>query len=58
MSSHPVHVVRRLKAIRWSLQQPVRRARERDEAAMAHWRQETWSALKGGRRPRANASSV
>ena len=55
---HPVHVGRLLKAIRWSPQKPVRRARQRDEAAIAHWRQETWPALKGGRRPRAKASSL
>ena len=57
VSYHPVHVGRLLKAIRWSPQQPMRRARQRDEAAIARWRQETWPALKGGRRPRANASS-
>ena len=58
VSYHPVHVGRLLKAIRWSPQKPVRRARQRDEAAIAHWRQETWPALKGGRRPRAKASSL
>ena len=58
ISYHPVHVGRLLKAIRWSPHKPVRRARQRDEAAIAHWRQETWPALKGGRRPRAKASSL
>jgi transposase len=58
ISYHPVHVGRLLKAIRWSPQKPVRRARQRDEAAIAHWRQEIWPALKGGRRPRAKASSL
>jgi transposase len=58
VSYHPVHVGRLLKAIRWSPQKPVRRARQRDEAAIARWRQETWPALKGGRRPRAKASSL
>ena len=56
-SSPPVPVGRLLKASRWSPQQPVRRARQRDEAALAPWRQETWPALNGGRRPRAKASS-
>ncbi len=58
ISSHPVHVGRRLKAIRWRPHKLGRRARQRDEAAMAHWRQEPWPALKGGRRPRAKASSL
>jgi transposase len=58
VSYHPVHVGRLLKAIRWSPQKPARRARQRDEAAIARWRQETWPTLKGGRRPRAKASSL
>lgn len=44
VSSHPVHVGRLLKAPRWSPQQPARRARQRDEAAMAHWREQPWPA--------------
>jgi len=56
LTYHPSHVGRLLKARRWSLQQPARRARQRDEAAMARWRQEPWPALKRGRRPRAKAS--
>jgi transposase len=48
---HPAHVSRRLKAIQWSLQKPARRARQRDEAAIARWHQETWPAIhKGPRR--------
>jgi transposase len=48
---HPVHVGRLLKALRWSPQKPARRARQRDEVAIARWRQQTWPALKKGRRP-------
>ena len=48
---HPVHVGRLLKALRWSPQKPARRARQRDEGAIARWRQKTWPALKKGRRP-------
>jgi transposase len=48
--SQPAHVSRLLKAIRWSLQRPERRARQRDEAAMAHWHQETWPAIQKGPR--------
>lgn len=51
VSSHPVHGGRVLKAIGWSPQKPARRARQRDEAAMARWREETWPALKRGPRP-------
>jgi transposase len=46
ISYHPVHVGRLLKAIQWSPQKPARRARQRDEAAIAHWREQTWPALK------------
>jgi transposase len=54
---HPTHVGRLLKAIHWSPQKPMRRARQRDEAAIAHWRDETWPALKRGRKPRRRRSS-
>ena len=57
VSYHPVHVGRLLKAIRWSPQKPARRARQRDEAAIAHWREQTWPALKRGRRSSSRASS-
>jgi transposase len=57
VSYHPVHVGRLLKAIRWSPQKPARRARQRDEAAIAHWREQTWPAIKRGRRSSNKASS-
>ena len=57
VSFHPVHVGRLLKAIRWSPQKPTRGARQRDDVAIAHWREDTWPALKGGRRPRGRVSS-
>jgi hypothetical protein len=37
----------------WSPQVPARRAAERDEAAIAAWRQETWPVIKG--RPSSRA---
>jgi transposase len=58
VSYHPVHVGRLLKAIRWSPQKPARRARQRDEAAIAHWRETTWPALKKGRKPSSKRSSL
>ena len=39
-----------LHRIGWSVQVPARRAAERDEAAIAAWRQETWPVIKGRRR--------
>ena len=54
---HPRHVGRLCKAIRWSPQKPMRRARQRDEAAITRWRDETWPALKRGRKPRSKPSS-
>lgn len=49
---HPAHVSRILQAVRWTVQKPVRRARQRDEAAITAWRAERMPALqaKPGRR--------
>ena len=57
VSYHPRHVGRLCKAMRWSPQKPARRARQRDEAAIAQWREETWPAIKKGRRPKGKPSS-
>jgi transposase len=57
VSYHPVHVGRLLKTLRWSPQKPARRARQRNEAAIARWREETWPALKRGHKPRGKRSS-
>jgi transposase len=35
----------------WSWQEPVRRAIERDDAAVELWRKETWPRVKAPRRP-------
>jgi transposase len=53
MGYHPTHVGRLLKALRWSPQKPRRRARLRDETAIARWRPETWPAINKGR-PRSS----
>ena len=37
----------------WSVQVPARRAAERDEAAIARWRDKTWPVVKGRQRTRA-----
>jgi transposase len=54
---HPRHVGRLCQAIRWSPQKPARRARQRDEAAIAQWREETYPAIKKGRRRSSRPSS-
>jgi transposase len=54
---HPTHVGRFLKALRWSPQKPVRRARQRDETAIAQWREDRWPAIKRGRKPKSKPSS-
>ena len=41
-----VHVWRLLGQLGFSNQKPDRRALERDEAAIEHWRKRTWPALK------------
>jgi transposase len=47
---HPAHCRRLLRAGGWSVQQPIRRATQRDEAAIAAWYAERWPALKKGPR--------
>src|SRR5690349_6458600 len=39
-----------LHRIGWSVQAPARHAAERDEAAIAAWKEETWPVVKGRRR--------
>ena len=46
VSYHPAHVSRLLKALRQSLQKPQRRANQRDEEAIEHWKEERWPSLK------------
>jgi transposase len=42
---HPGHVWRILKAMRWSLQRPARKAVERDEAEIGRWVAEEWPRI-------------
>jgi transposase len=37
-----------LKAIGWSVQKPIERATQRDEAAIERWKTEEWPAIKKG----------
>ncbi len=56
VSYHPRHVGRLCHEIRWTPQKPTRRARQRDEAAIVQWREETWPAIKRGRKPSSRRS--
>jgi transposase len=42
---HPAHISRLLDRWGWSRQKPIRRARQRDEAAIQAWREERYPAL-------------
>jgi len=45
VAHHPGHVWRILKAMRWSLQRPARKAVERDETAIPRWVAQAWPRL-------------
>lgn len=57
VSYHPAHISRLLKSIGWSVQKPIVRATQRDEAAIEAWYTERWPALKRGRQKTAERSS-
>jgi transposase len=55
---HHDHVGVMLHALGLSWQRPIRRARERDEAAITQWRERTWPTLEKKRaRPAGSSSS-
>ena len=43
---HPNHMWRFLRSLGWSCQKPIKRARERDEAAIEHWKRHEWPSIK------------
>lgn len=45
---HPAHVWKVLTSMGWSRQKPEQRSRERDEAAIRKWVEETWPGIKKG----------
>ena len=55
---HPAHVSRILRAIRWTLQKPIRRATQRNEAAITTWREECEPALRAKPKKRSAPSST
>jgi transposase len=48
VSYHPAHVSRVVRGLGLSLQKPMRRANQRDEQAIRHWKEERWPKLKKG----------
>ena len=46
VSYHPAHVSRLVRQLGLSLQKPMRRAIQRDEEAIKHWKEERWPELK------------
>ena len=54
---HPNHVGKLLRAAGWSVQKPITRASQRNEAAIETWRTERWPALKRGLTRRGEPSS-
>ena len=46
VSYHPAHCSRLLRAIKYSLQKPIQKATQRQEAAITAWKEERWDALK------------
>src|SRR5919206_306941 len=45
---HPAHVSRLVRALGLSLQKPARRADQRDEEAIEHWKEDRWPESKKG----------
>ncbi len=43
---HPCHIWKLLTSLGWSCQKPERRALQRDDAAIAHWKRYRWSHIK------------
>jgi transposase len=43
---HPDHVGRLLREVGWSVQKPIERATQRNEQAIAAWREQKWPAIK------------
>jgi transposase len=43
---HPSHVWKILRKLRWSCQVPERRAIQRNEKVIAHWKRYKWPAIK------------
>jgi transposase len=51
---HPAHMSRLLRELGWSVQQPITRASQRDDAAITAWWTERWPALQA--KPKASGA--
>jgi transposase len=58
VSYHPAHCSRLLRTLKHSVQKPIQRASQRDEAAIGRWKDEQWPELKKkpGRNSEASSS--
>jgi transposase len=54
---HRAHVSKMLRQLGYSVQKPITRATQRDEEAIAHFREHKWPSLKKKPRRRATPSS-
>ena len=54
---HEGHVWKLLRALHWSPQRPVGKARERNEEAIRTWRKQTWPRIKKKPKTKAGRSS-
>lgn len=54
---HPDYIGPLLRTCGWSVQRPIVRASQRDETAIAQWRDERWPAIEKKRRQKATRSS-
>ena len=57
VSYHPAHLSRLLRQEGLSVQKPIQRASQRDEATVRAWREATWPALFAKPKPRSAPSS-
>jgi transposase len=55
---HPAHMSRLLRRIKYSLQKPVEKASQRNEEAIAAWKDQHWPALKKKLRKRDEPSCL
>jgi transposase len=53
VSYHPAHVSRLLRQLDWSVQKPIRRATQRNDAALTPWYTERWPLLQA--KPKASS---
>ena len=55
---HPAHISRILKDLGWTPQKPIRRAKQRKEAEIQHWKDVRWPELKKRRLKKDERSSL